>query len=148
MSATSLPLPGGLTRPISRRALLRAGGTLAGALAVGAGGAMLTTGPERLVGLRRSDYVPWIGSTFHLRAAGRPRVPVRLAAVENPSARRTPTDPEAEFLLVFRLTASDAPFGQAFAELRHPAGYRRSLLVSPISGRGLDLGIIVNRSTH
>jgi hypothetical protein len=146
VSATGLPLGIGIGQPISRRALLQAGGVFAGALALGAGGALLTgAAPDALAGLRRSDYTPWVGSTFHLGAPGRRPVPVRLEAVENP-LRRPPLDPEAEFLLVFRLSPSNAPLGQDVMDILHPSVYTRSLLVTPISRRGLALGANVNRS--
>lgn len=147
MSATGLALPGALTQPMSRRALLQAGGTLAGALALGAGGSLLTAGTDSLAGLRRSDYLPYVGSTLHLQPPGHGPVPVRLEAVEDPTPSRPPGDREAEFLLVFRLAAWRAPLGQDVMDVQHPAGYTRSLLVTPIGRRGLALGAIVNRTS-
>ena len=145
MSATGLALPAG--EPISRRTLLQAGGTLVGALALGGGAAALSgAGSSPLAGLRRSDYLPWVGATFRLKAGGGPAIRTRLSAVEAVGGGHARAS-ENVFAVVFRQPLSRPLRDQAVVEVHHPAGFTRSLLVTPISRDGLDLAAVINRSS-
>ncbi|MFZ0041988.1 MAG: hypothetical protein WAK93_11825 [Solirubrobacteraceae bacterium] len=150
--AVSVATPAGsqaLDLPISRRALILAGGgALSGLMALrGAGFLERAVSAPGHLGLRRSDYAPYVGRGFRLSAGAAGALTAPLVAVHDVSGARGLAGSEDAFILVFRAARGARDLGQAMMTVRHPRGWSRRLLVSPASPahNGLDYAAVINR---
>jgi hypothetical protein len=138
--------PGAL---ISRRLLLQGSGAAFAALLLGEGfnAVQAAATAPAAVGLRRSDYMPFIGRRFGLAAPGG-RLSVPLVAVEDMRAPRRLAGSQDAFTLVFHAPPGSVALGQAVMTVSHPRGFSQRLLVTPAGTgrRGQDYAVVINRA--
>jgi hypothetical protein len=115
----------GAERLLTRRALVKTGGTAAVALAV-PGTALARSRSKRLRShLRRSSYHSLVGQRFRVTGTG---LRLRLVAVED--LTRHQAHSENAFALIFRAPRGAHYLSQQVPELHHPALGSFKLLVS------------------
>lgn len=138
----------GLEARLTRRRLLQGGGAAFAALAIGEGigFARRAVGVPRGVGLRRSDYGPYVGRLFRLTSLDGRSLSIPLAAVEDVHVPGQMAGSEDAFVLVFHAPPGSPALGQAVMTVRHPRGWSQRLLVSPAGTgrRGLDYATVIN----
>ncbi len=134
--------------PLTRRALLAAGG--AGAVAIAAGG--LVRSPSGMAARpllpgttgTRSMFVPLVGSEFVVRPENGRSVRTRLVQIAN--LTHAPRDDEDAFELLLHGSGSSR-MEQTMARLEHPRLRTLPLLVTPAGtgARGQDYAVVINR---
>ena len=134
---------------LTRRRLLLTSGAAVAAVSLGEGAQLLgRLASPASPGLRRSEWLPYIGHRFRLTAPDTGTLIAPLTAVAQTDSTRLAASEDA-FILIFHAPQGEHRLGQAVMEVQHPAGWSVRLLVAPAGPghRGLDYAAVINRVT-